>query len=45
MASLAEDRDLLARLAKGALEEVQVGRFSIERRREALGQLYALAAS
>jgi glycosyltransferase involved in cell wall biosynthesis len=45
LARLAEDRDLQLQLAEGALEEVRVGRFSIERRRGALGRLYALAAN
>jgi glycosyltransferase involved in cell wall biosynthesis len=44
LARLAEDRDLQMQLAEGALEEVRQGRFSIERRREALARIYALAA-
>lgn len=44
LARLAEDRDLHGRLAEGALEEVRSGRFSIQRRRETLGRLYAAAA-
>lgn len=41
---LAEDTELHGRLAEGALEEVRTGRFSIQRRREALGSIYAAAA-
>ncbi|MFI5003722.1 MAG: glycosyltransferase family 4 protein [Solirubrobacterales bacterium] len=44
LAGLSEDRGLHERLAAGALEEVRSGRFSIERRREALGRIYAAAA-
>jgi len=44
LASLAEDRTLHERLAAGALAEVQSGRFSIQRRREQLHQVYREAA-
>jgi len=44
LARLIEDPDLHGRLAAGALEEVRSGRFSIQRRREALGGIYAAAA-
>ena len=44
LAGLAEDHDLRDRLAEGALEAVRSGRFSIRRRREALGAIYAEAA-
>jgi glycosyltransferase involved in cell wall biosynthesis len=43
LARLAVDRDLHERLAEGALEQVRNGRFSIQRRRETLGRLYAAA--
>ena len=45
LAKLAEDRDLLARLAGAALERVRTGPFSIEHRREVLGRLYSDAAA
>jgi glycosyltransferase involved in cell wall biosynthesis len=45
MARLSEQPELRDRLAAGAFEQVRSGRFSIERRREALGQLYAAALS
>ncbi len=44
LARLIEDPDLHGRLAAGALEEVRSGLFSIGRRREALGRIYAAAA-
>jgi glycosyltransferase involved in cell wall biosynthesis len=43
LARLAEDADLVERLAAGALEEVTQGSFSVERRRKQLGMLYELA--
>jgi glycosyltransferase involved in cell wall biosynthesis len=43
LARLSEDPDLHGRLAEGALAEVCSGRFSIQRRREALGVIYATA--
>ena len=45
VATLAEDRQLRDRLADGALREVLTGRFSIQRRQEALGRIYAAAAA
>jgi glycosyltransferase involved in cell wall biosynthesis len=45
LARLSEDPALHARLATGALERVRSGMFSIERRRELLGRLYADALS
>ncbi len=45
LARLAEDRDLHARLAGGALERVCTGPLSVGRRRDALGQLYRQALS
>jgi glycosyltransferase involved in cell wall biosynthesis len=45
LARLIEDPDLHGQLAEGALEEVRSGRFSIQRRREALGRIYAAAAA
>lgn len=42
---LAEDPELHGRLAAGALERVREGMFSVERRRERLGELYAAALS
>ncbi len=44
LTKLIEDPDLHGRLAAGALEEVRSGRFSIERRRETLREIYAAAA-
>jgi glycosyltransferase involved in cell wall biosynthesis len=44
LARLIEDPELHGGLAEGALEEVRSGRFSIQRRREALGGIYAAAA-
>jgi glycosyltransferase involved in cell wall biosynthesis len=43
VARLAEDGGLRERLAAGALERVRHGRFSIARRREALGEVYSAA--
>jgi glycosyltransferase involved in cell wall biosynthesis len=43
LARLAEEPGLYLRLATGAFERVRSGRFSIARRREALGALYAAA--
>ncbi len=45
LAGLAEDRELHARLAAGALERVRDGALSIGRRREELGRVYRLALS
>jgi glycosyltransferase involved in cell wall biosynthesis len=45
LARLAEEPGLHARLAAGAFEQVRSGRFSLERRREALAALYAAAVS
>lgn len=42
---LAEDRDLHAALAAGALQSVRVGHLSIERRRTALTEIYDTAAA
>lgn len=42
---LAEDRDLHAELAAGALESVRSGRLSMERRRTALKRIYDSAAA
>jgi glycosyltransferase involved in cell wall biosynthesis len=44
LCSLIEDRCLHEQTAAGALQEVHTGRFSIERRREALGELYSATA-
>jgi glycosyltransferase involved in cell wall biosynthesis len=44
MARLSEDRDLYGRLSRGALDSVQTGQFSVARRQERLGTLYAEAA-
>jgi len=44
LARLSEDRELHGRLSECALEEVRSGRFSVQRRREALGRIYASAA-
>jgi glycosyltransferase involved in cell wall biosynthesis len=44
LAPLAEDQTLHARLAGSALEEVRAGRFSVQRRQETLGEIYAAAA-
>ena len=43
LARLVEDSDLHARTAAGALAEVNSGRFSVERRREALSEIYTAA--
>jgi glycosyltransferase involved in cell wall biosynthesis len=43
LARLAEDTDLVERLAAGALEEVTQGRFSVERRQKQLEMVYELA--
>ena len=43
LAALIEDRELHSRLAHGALEQVRTGRFSIDRRRESLEQIYTSA--
>lgn len=43
--TLVEDRDLHARMAAGALQEVRSGRFSIERRRDALAEIYSASTS
>jgi glycosyltransferase involved in cell wall biosynthesis len=45
LCALIEDRSLLERTSAGALEEVRSGRFSIERRRDALGEIYSQASS
>jgi glycosyltransferase involved in cell wall biosynthesis len=43
--AMAADRELHARLAEGAFEAVRSGRLSIPRRRAALAEIYAAAAS
>jgi glycosyltransferase involved in cell wall biosynthesis len=45
LARLAEDRELHARLADGALERVRTGQLSVERRRETLARIYMQALS
>ncbi len=45
LARVAEDDDLHARLASGALKRVRGGAFSIERRRDLLADLYDAAAA
>ncbi len=43
IARLADDEDLRWRLSAGALAQVQSGAFSVQRRREALQRIYAVA--